>query len=489
MSPRALKALKSARGAPLLCVGDVMLDRYVYGDVARVSPEAPVPVLLYDQQRAMPGGAANVAVNAALLGADVRLLGLIGRDEAGETLKAVLASQPGVDALLIEEAGRFTTEKSRFIGSGQQVMRLDREVVAAPSAEADKALADAILSAGDVRAILVSDYGKGAVTDGVLNAVGGLAAGTGAVVLVDPAGPDFGRYGEVDLIKPNASELGAAVGGSVGDDGEASAALAAALDRFPAKAICVTRAERGLSTMARGEGVQHVKGRARTVFDVSGAGDTSLAALGVAFAGGGELYDAAQLAVAASGLVVEKAGTAAVSAQEVSNALMGASGAGSAAGATIEGAAAIAADWRKAGLKVGFSNGCFDLLHRGHVAVLAAAKAACDRLIVGLNSDASVRRLKGAGRPVNTATDRAAVLLGLAAVDAVAVFEDDTPLALIEAIEPDVLVKGGDYSEDEIVGAGFVRARGGDVLIAPLVEGQSTTAQIARAAEKGSDSD
>jgi D-beta-D-heptose 7-phosphate kinase/D-beta-D-heptose 1-phosphate adenosyltransferase len=368
--------------------------------------------------------------------------------------------------------------KTRFVAAGQQLLRLDQEDPSAVGYAAGAALADrAAAAAAEAAVILISDYAKGGVTPEVVDA----CRAAGAKVVVDPKGRDFARYGAVHLLKPNASELAGAVDRPVGDDAEVEAALEAALRACQAEAILVTRAAEGMSLARRGQPVRHVRARRREVFDVSGAGDTSLAALGLALAAGASLEDAVELAVLASGVAVGKVGTAVVTPAELVDAEISAHVAPAEAKiATLERAAQEVARWREQGLRIGFTNGCFDILHRGHVAYLAQARAWCDRLVLGLNTDASIRRLKGPERPVNDLESRALVLGGLSSVDLVAPFDDDTPLRLIEALRPDVLIKGADYSVEQVVGGDLVRGWGGEVRLADIVEGHSTTAAIAR---------
>ena len=473
MEPAQLEALIARiAGRTVAVVGDLMLDRYVYGEVSRISPEAPIPVLRGRSEAVMLGAAGNVARNVTALGGRVRLAARIGDDEAGREVLRLLKAESDLEIFLDPAKEGRTTCKTRFVAAGQQLLRLDHEeeVRSGPSADIAEALAGA-------DAVLVSDYAKGFVDAAVLSAV----RAAGAVVVVDPKGSDFARYGPVDMLKPNASELAAAVGLPVGDDEEAEAALTTALARFPAQAVLVTRGAAGMSLAVRGAPVRHFRAHRREVFDVSGAGDTGLAALGLALAAGAPMHEAVAFAVAASGVAVAKPGTAVVSADEVleAEALAVSPHAGGKRG-TAEGAAEQAARWRSQGLRVGFTNGCFDVLHAGHVAYLAQARSWCDRLIVGLNSDASVRRLKGEGRPVNDLDSRAAVLAGLAAVDFVAPFDAPTPRELIAAVRPDVLVKGADYAEHEVVGADLVRGWGGEVRLAALVDGRSTTATLAK---------
>jgi D-beta-D-heptose 7-phosphate kinase/D-beta-D-heptose 1-phosphate adenosyltransferase len=483
MDIKALQALLTRlREVRIACVGDVMVDRYVHGEVARVSPEAPIPVLAATHETAMLGGAGNVARNLASLGGAATLAGVVGDDAAGREALGLLAAETAVEGHLVTRAKRRTTVKTRFVASGQQLLRLDSEDAAPLASEAEASLAAAARHACDeAKAILISDYAKGAVSPGVIRACLDAAKAAGAPVVVDPKGRNFEKYGAVEVIKPNASELAAAVDMPAETDAEVEAALAAALDGCKAKAIVVTRAGRGMSIAVRGEAVRHLRARPREVFDVSGAGDTALAALGLALGAGAALDEAVAFAIAASGVAVERAGAAAVTPDELVEAERSArTGSAAAKLATPERVAEEVARWRALGFKVGFTNGCFDVLHRGHTAYLAQARSWCDRLIVGLNSDASVRALKGEGRPVNDLASRAEVLAHLSSVDLVAPFDAPTPLELIEIARPDVLVKGSDYTVDQVVGADLVQGWGGEVKLADFVEGWSTSDTIAR---------
>lgn len=462
----------------VLCIGDVMLDDFVHGSVSRISPEAPVPVLRQEREEKMPGGAGNTARNLAALGARTRLIGAIGKDTAGDTLQALLAGTPGIDTLLIQSDRLTTVRKTRFVSGGQQLLRVDREPLPVLDSATETELVDALREAAiGASAIVVSDYAKGTVTGAVMREAvrAGLAAGM--PVIVDPKGTDLSHYGPVDLIKPNAAELASITGLPTGTNEEVERALLKAMTVCSARAILVTRAAKGLSYLERGGTVRHMAGRAREVYDVSGAGDTSLAALGIALSSGASLELASQFALAASGLAVSKAGTATVSAADLL-------GGDTAALLSVDMLMDEVAVWRAAGLKVGFTNGCFDILHRGHLRVLEEARARCDRLVVGLNTDVSVRRLKGEGRPVNPEDARAELLAALSVVDAVVLFDDETPIDLVRAIRPDLIVKGGDYTPDTVVGADIVLEGGGEVHIVPLLEGQSTTGILARLGAK-----
>ncbi|MBB5745595.1 D-glycero-beta-D-manno-heptose 1-phosphate adenylyltransferase [Brevundimonas variabilis] len=465
--------LDRARGLSVACVGDVMLDRYVYGEVSRISPEAPIPVLKSRRIVSMPGGVGNVARNVAALGGLARLGAVTGDDTAGTELAALVAEEHQISDFIARPDGASTIVKTRFVSGGQQLLRLDDETLTVGAFDRDDVFSDASV-------ILLSDYDKGVVTDRLIRTALWAARTSGAPVVVDPKGRDFARYGAVDVIKPNASELAGATGLPVETDAEIEVALAKLLAATTTRAIVVTRAGKGMSLIRREDGrVVHFPGRAREVFDVSGAGDTGLAALGLALGVGASLEQAVQLAILASGVVVGKSGTAVVTPGELIEAEM--SQHASLAHAKVTPLDELAAEveaWRALGLKIGFTNGCFDILHRGHVAYLAQARSWCDRLVVALNTDASVTRLKGEGRPVNDLDSRAVVIGGLASVDRVTSFDDPTPLALIERLRPDVLIKGADYTREGVVGGDLVESWGGEVRLAAFSDGHSTTKTI-----------
>ncbi len=466
--------LDRVRGLTVACVGDLMLDRFVYGEVSRISPEAPIPVLKARRTVAMPGGVGNVARNVAALGGLAHLGAVIGDDVAGRELSGVIAADAGIRDALVRPAGASTIVKTRFVAAGQQLLRLDDETLS-PGGYDNKAVFKG------AQAILLSDYAKGVVDGALVQAALWAGREYGIPVIVDPKGRDFARYGAVDLIKPNASELAGATGLPVETDAEVEAALAALLQATTAKAVLVTRSGKGMSLARRGEAVRHFPGRAREVFDVSGAGDTSLAALGLALAARVSLDTAVEFAILASGVVVGKSGTAVVTPAELIEAEVSqnASLAHSKVMPLDQLADQVEA-WKRQGLKVGFTNGCFDILHRGHVAYLSQARSWCDRLVVALNTDASVKRLKGEGRPVNDLESRAAVIGGLASIDRVTAFDEPTPIDLINRLRPDVLIKGADYTKDQVVGATEVESWGGVVRLATFEDGYSTTRTIAK---------
>ena len=486
-----LRRLDRAR---VLVLGDVILDRYVIGTAGRLSPEAPIPVLRPTRSHATLGGAANVALNIACLGGKCILVGVIGDDAAGQEIEGLLARTPGqpasadklsgIDARLMVLAGRPTTAKTRFMVGTHQLLRLDEETTAAIDTLTAATLLDEVAAALDeIEVVVLSDYAKGVLCDGLLAEVIQLARGRGKLVIADPKRADFSAYRGVSLLTPNESEVSAATGIDAADDNGAEQAGIATLAETESDAVLVTRSFKGLTLVRRGQPTLHMPTRAREVADVSGAGDTLVAALAIALAAGAALPEAAALANLTAGLSVAKPGTATVSRDEVTAALhlreIVATDDKIVAG---EQAQARVAAWQMTGLKVGFTNGCFDLIHPGHVRLLSEARAACDRLIVGLNTDASVRRLKGPTRPVQAEAARATVMASLAPVDLVVLFAEDTPMELIAALRPDVLVKGADYTMDQVVGAELVQGWGGKVVLVDLEQGHSTTGTIKRMA-------
>jgi len=473
-------------GVRVVAVGDLMVDRFVHGAVARISAEAPIPVMARQSESVMLGAVGNVARNVAALGGEAALVGLIGKDAAGRQAKDLIAAEPRIEGYLITDAERPTTIKTRFVSSGQQLLRVDEETTAPIDGEIERQLVRTLLDAArGAKAILVSDYGKGVVTPAVIAAARQAAAREGAMLIVDSKARSFARYGAVDVVKPNAAELAFATDLPTETDAQVEVALARALELSECRSVIVTRAAKGMSVGVRGAPVAHHRRPPPEVFDTMGAGDTALAGLGLGFAVGAPAADAVDLAILAAGVAIQKAGTATASADEVIEAeILERFAPAEAKIATPDRMAREAAHWRERGLKVGFTNGCFDILHRGHIAYLAQAREWCDRLIVGLNTDRSVRALKGEGRPVNDLESRALVLAGLRSVDLVVAFDDETPLRLIEAARPDVLVKGSDYRLDGVVGRDLVEGWGGQVRLADLIEGHSTSATIEKLAKR-----
>ncbi len=473
--------LSAMSGARVLCVGDIMLDRFVAGQVDRISPEAPVPVLVIASETEMPGGVGNVARNLSGLGAGVTLVASVGDDDAGRALGAGIEALGNATARLLRDGSRPTALKTRYLAGNQQIMRADREVVGAFDPATGAAVVETARKAlTDHDALVLSDYGKGVLGDGRAAELIAAARAAGKPVIVDPKGDDYSLYAGADLVTPNRKELAEATGAATDTVESATAAAANLRERHGFGAVLVTLSGDGM-VLVSADGALHVPAEAREVFDVSGAGDTVVATIAAALAAGGVLEDAVRLANAAAGIVVGKVGTAAVYLAELIAALHHQEISRAEAKVMTMAEARDRMDvWRRQGLRAGFTNGCFDLLHPGHVSLLAQAKGACDRLVVGLNSDASVARLKGADRPVQGEAGRATVLASLASVDLVVVFADDTPLELIKALKPDVLVKGADYAKHDVVGAAEVESWGGRVFLAELAPGHSTTATIER---------
>jgi D-beta-D-heptose 7-phosphate kinase/D-beta-D-heptose 1-phosphate adenosyltransferase len=440
--------------APVLVVGDVMLDRYWHGGTSRISPEAPVPVVKVEQIEDRPGGAANVALNIAALGAPASLVGVTGDDEAADSLSNSLKGA-GVRALFQRIAHQPTIVKLRVMSRHQQLLRIDFEEPFATDALALGSQVDDLLEG--IKVLVLSDYGKGALKNH--QALIQAARAKNIPVLADPKGKDFSIYRGASLITPNLSEFEAIVGGCV-DEHE-----------------LVTRGEHGMTLLRPDQPAVHLPARAREVFDVTGAGDTVISTLAAAIAAGEDLPHAVALANLAAGIVVGKLGTAAISAPELRRAIQREEG--SERGVLgLEQLVLAVADARAHNERIVFTNGCFDILHAGHVTYLEQARAQGDRLIVAVNDDASVSRLKGPGRPINSVDRRMSVLAGLGAVDWVISFPEGTPENLLREVKPDVLVKGGDYGIDQVVGADIVTAYGGTVKVLGLVENSSTTAIV-----------
>ena len=462
--------------ARVLVVGDVMLDRYWHGAAQRISPEAPVPVVRVQHDEARPGGAANVALNLVALGASVQLGGLVGSDHDAELLRQTLENHGVVPSF--HTVAQRTITKLRVLSQAHQMIRLDFE---APFDARDASELASSLSVDGARALVLSDYAKGS-----LDAQAWIkkAAEACIPVVVDPKGQDFSKYRGATLLTPNLGEF-EAVYGDCSHEATLIEKAHQCIRDFALEGLLITRSEQGMSLVLADQSTHHFAATAREVADVTGAGDTVIATLAAGLAAGRPMVDSAELANRAAGLVVSKLGTATVSAHELERAVQKDSG-------IFDDAEALSA-WvraqQAAGETVVMTNGCFDILHAGHVAYLKEAASLGDRLIVAVNSDSSVARLKGPERPVNSVSRRLQVLAGLQSVDAVIAFEDDTPIPLIDALKPDVLVKGGDYkSIEEVVGFERVHAYGGVVRVLGEVANLSTTHLIAKIRQADSDS-
>lgn len=482
MSAHLIPLLDQFSGHRVLCVGDIMLDRYVYGQVERISPEAPIPVLRMQREAVTLGGSGNVVRNLVALGGLVDMVGIIGGDQAGFDLTKQLADLNAVTSYLLTDNARPTTLKTRYVADGQQLLRADHEVSTSLSPELEQQALLRIrgaLESCDV--VILSDYAKGTLTDKVIRETLELARAQNKPVLIDPKGRNFSRYHGATLLTPNRRELSEATAHPIHSVNDAETAARQLIAKHDLQGVLAKLGSDGVCLVMRDLPAWHFRATAREVYDVSGAGDTVVATMALGLAGGLSAEDSAALANIAGSVVVGKIGTAVVTRDELARELRhDQSRLSESKLLSVSEASEMAERWRKQGLKVGFTNGVFDLLHPGHLSLIRQARAACDRLIVGMNSDASVKRLKGDSRPVQNETARAAVLASLADVDGVVVFTEDTPLNLIKTIRPALLVKGADYRADQVVGGDLVQGWGGQIMLANLVDGQSTTATIAR---------
>lgn len=456
----------------VLVIGDVMLDRYWHGGTSRISPEAPVPVVKVGQVEDRAGGAGNVALNIAALGSGASIISVVGDDEAGEALDSRLTAA-GIHTDFQVSKDKPTITKLRVISRHQQLIRMDFEESFSAEDSADfESKAEKLLPM--MGAVIISDYAKGSLqnTQALISA----ARKAKVPVLVDPKGTDFARYRGATLLTPNLHEFEAVVG-SCEHESDLVAKGTELMLKLDLEALLVTRGEHGMTLLRPNQSELHLPARAREVFDVTGAGDTVISVLASSLAAGEELPQAVALANLAASIVVAKLGTATISGPELRRAIQAEQG--SERGVMTEEQLLIALeDARAHGEKVVFTNGCFDIIHAGHVGYLEDTRALGDRLIVAINSDASVKRLKGEARPINPVDRRMAVLSGLEAVDWVVSFEDDTPERLLELMKPDVLVKGGDYTEDQVVGWEIVKANGGEVKVLSFFDNCSTTAIV-----------
>ncbi|MGJ0396989.1 MAG: D-glycero-beta-D-manno-heptose-7-phosphate kinase [Methylocystis sp.] len=480
------KATVGWRGKHVCVLGDIMLDRFVYGQVERVSPEAPIPVLQFHAETIMLGGAGNVARNIAALGGKVTLMGALGDDQSAELIAGPLIAEDGIDGYFLRRPGVPTTIKTRFVSDGQQIMRLDVERKQdLTESEADDIASHFERTLVTVDAMVLSDYAKGVLTAGVIGRIIALARANRIPVVVDPKSLDIRRYAGAAVLTPNRSEAEAITQLDCRTSEGAQTAARRICEQAGVDCVVMTRGAQGMTIFEKGApgAALSIPAVAREVFDVSGAGDTVVAALALSLSAGLDVTSGARVANVAAGIAVGKRGTGVVRERELAAALLESARSD---GKIVDRSAAFAIvrEWKRDGLRVGFTNGCFDLLHPGHVELLKRSRAGCDRLLVALNSDASTRRLKGPTRPVQNETARALVMASIASVDLVTLFEEDTPLELIELLKPDVLIKGADYSIDTVVGADVVQAYGGRVLLVPLEAGHSTSSIIARGARE-----
>ncbi len=459
----------------VVVAGDVMLDVYLWGDVGRISPEAPVPVVRVNEKTYALGGAGNVALNLAELGCRVCLLGIRGEDDAGDAVAKLLEEKTVTDKVLAVE-GYTTTTKTRVLGQGQQLVRLDEEVVSAIAEELEERLLaefEALLPTADV--VILSDYTKGFFSGGLTEVFIARCTAAKIPVFVDPKGDDWPRYAHATCITPNAGEFRQVCRTSVNDLEIIAEQAQGLIERFELDYLLITRGSEGMLLFDGDDVVTHFPAEAREVFDVSGAGDTVVGVAAAAFGCGWSMEAATRLANIAAGIVVEKVGTSPVSLLELEAAVRLSRDVRGDKLFSLPDAQSMAGLWKGQGQRIVFTNGCFDLLHTGHIKLLHAAAQEGDRLVVGINSDDSVKRLKGNSRPVLPEQERAALLSAIGCVDMVILFSEDTPLYLISSLQPDVLVKGGDYTPETVVGRDVVEGYGGRVCLVPLKDGLSTT--------------
>ena len=463
--------------AKVACVGEIMLDQFIYGTVERISPEAPIPVLHVQRETAMLGGLGNTVRNLDALGAGGVLLSVVGVDQAGAQIGTLVKELQCFQAHLLLESVRTTSIKTRCIGGRQQILRVDRETTGEISAASAESLLRATREAlQECMVLVLSDYGKGVLTQTLTRQLIDTARELGRMVIVDPKGSDYSRYRGASVITPNRNELAQASRMPVDSHEAVVRAARHLIEAYELGSVLATLSEQGMTLVNSAGEIHRLPAEAREVFDVSGAGDTVVATFAAAAAVGMPPVNGARLANAAAGIAVGKLGTAATSAHELQQVLRQRDVLrGEAKLAPVDEVIRTAERWRAQGLRIGFTNGCFDLLHPGHVQLLSRARAACDRLVVGLNSDASVKRLKGPQRPIQAESARATVLGSLASVDLLLIFDDDTPRRIIEQLRPEVLIKGADYTLATVVGADYVQSYGGQVLLVDVVPEQSTT--------------
>lgn len=480
---RAFRDGKMKTFPSIAVIGDIILDEFIEGDVSRISPEAPVPVFCARAGHDIAGGAANVAMNIASLGGQAVLAGRVGTDDAGARVLACLAREPMVDCSFVQlDRETVTPHKKRYRAGGQHLLRVDREAETVASQAVEDALCTFLARVGpSLRHAVISDYAKGTCSPTLIGRILPILLGQGVRLIVDTKSTDLAAFAGAAVMTPNISELMRLAQQPLRGIDDVADCARGLLRRHGIGAAVVTMAEKGMLVVTPDQ--EHLlPAQARRLFDVSGAGDTVVGALVVALNEGATLREAAHFANRAAGLAVEKPGTSAVRRAEMDKAtsLQG-------AGQKVLGSAELAArvaQWRATGLRVGFTNGCFDILHEGHMALISEAAQNCDRLIVAVNADASVRRLKGPSRPVQSDRVRAIVLAGLPDVTAVTVFSEDTPAGLIAALQPDVLVKGADYAQADIIGAAETIARGGKVIRVALREGFGTSLALTRMLEE-----
>ena len=482
-----ISLLENLHLARILCIGDVILDHFYSGSIDRISPEAPIPVLKLENKVSMLGGAGNVVRNLAGLGAKVSFTTVVGKDIDGDEIKRLICKEGLVDFLVIDDETRRTSVKTRFMAEGQQILRTDHENVFALNDQIEKKLITTATEAmRNCDAIILSDYAKGVLTDKAIVELIKAAKAGSKVIIIDPKGVDYSCYNGADIITPNRRELFEATGMPTDSDEDVALAAQNLIEKYGFGAVIATRSKDGMTLLRKDGRLSHLRAEAIDVFDVSGAGDTVVATLATALSAGADIEDAARLANIAAGIVVGKVGTAVVFTKEFLPELLHQDQINSEAKVmALEPALDRISKWRRSGNSIGFTNGCFDLLHPGHISLLNQAREQTDKLVVGLNSDSSVKVLKGKERPVQSELARAIILASLSAVDMVIIFSEETPIKLIERLRPDVLIKGADYTLKNVVGSEIVQSYGGRIFLAEIIPGHSTTGTIAKLGKDG----
>ncbi len=475
MSAQLIPQVKELTGHRVLCIGDLMLDRFVYGSVERISPEAPIPVIRVQREATTMGGGGNVVRNVVALGGHVDIIGVIGQDQAGYDLSNLIANTPEVVSYILTDHTRPTTVKTRYVSGGQQLLRADQEIALpiSPAME-EQAIQRVKGSVSGCDAIIISDYAKGVLTPTVVQTIIKLAREHNKPLLIDPKGKDFSRYKGAYMLTPNRKELTEATGLQIKTVDDAEKASRILIEKYDFDGILAKLSGDGVCLVMKDESAQHFRAEAKEVYDVSGAGDTVVATMALALAGGLSLSDAAVLSNLAGSVVVGKVGTATVSQEDLTKAMLTDTTSQSEKKVlATEDIVELSERWRRQGLKVGFTNGVFDLLHAGHLFSIRQARSVCDRLIVGINSDSSTLRQKNKTPPTYDEGSRALLLAALTDIDAVVVFDEDTPVNLIKAIHPNVLIKGGNYSEEEVIGSDVVKSWGGEVVLTKILDGHA----------------
>lgn len=474
MTSSLIENLKKISGCTVCVVGDIMLDVYIFGDTERISPEAPVPILKINDKHEVLGGAGNVVRNLQCLGVNVKFIGIVGDDESGQRIRDLLEEMEGVTPYIESIESCPTVVKTRFVSQGQQLLRVDDEITFQPSPIIEAKLFDYFqkaLEGTDI--VIVSDYNKGTISFNFCQALISAANKYSIPVFVDPKGANLMKYAGATLIKPNRKELSQFFGG-IDISGQEVHFSKELLKKSAAKYCLLTLGQEGMILTSDTKSLR-INAKKREVYDVTGAGDTVISALTIAYASGIKIEDAAIISNIAGGVATTKLGAAVVTLDELF-----AETALNKKELSAKSLLNLVESWRKSNLSIGFTNGCFDLIHTGHISTLKFCKENCDKLIVAINSDESVRRLKGPSRPVNDQTQRALVLSEFASIDAIIVFDEQTPQALIEMIKPDVLIKGGDYTPEKVVGGSFVLSYGGQVIISPYIAGFSSTSILSQ---------